>query len=605
MNFLPQILVFLIATCIAVPLSRKSGFGSVLGYLVAGVVIGPWGLGFITRVEAILSYSQIGVVMLLFIIGLELQPSRLWALRRTVFGMGVVQMLAGTVLLTLVARSIGLPLLPALVAGFGLSLSSTAFVLQMLAEKKQLMDHHGRAAFGILLFQDIAAVPVLALLRLVHAGTNAHYLHLLPAILLITAVIIIVFVTGGRYVLRTLFHFIMRFGSPEVFTITALLIVFASGAIAVSLGLSMGMGAFIAGVLLADSSFRHELEADLEPFKGLFLGLFFVAVGMSVNLGLLGKMPLLILGAVGGMLLLKGLVLYAMGKAYKLPGSAPRNLAIDLAMGGEFAFVIFNTAAQSRIFSQSVVDFLNLTVSLSMAATPFLVLFNEKVIDRFQTRHATPAFDRIDEPGNPVVIAGFGRFGQVIGRVLSVNKIPFTALDANIEDVDVVRRYGNKVYYGDASRLDMLRAAHVEHAKIFVLAIDDVEASVRTAETVRRHFPQVEIYARARNRHHSHLLKDLGVKTSVRETFFSSLKLTEEVLEALGQPAHETRLMLDKFQRYDDELLNRQHAVFRDETKLIQTTKEASEELRRLFEEDKKSNPSVEKSATAGHAQSF
>lgn len=589
MNFLPQVLVFLIAACLAVPLSRKSGFGSVLGYLIAGVVIGPWCLQLITSVDAILSFSQIGVVLLLFIIGLELQPSRLWALRRTVFGMGMVQVLVSTALLTLAARALGLELVPALVAGFGLSLSSTAFVLQMLAEKKQLTEHHGRAAFGILLFQDIAAIPVLALLRVFHADASLHQMHLLISILIIVAIVVVVFVTGGRYVLRPLFRFIMQFGSQEIFTATALLIVIAAALIANAVGLSMGLGAFIAGVLLADSSYRHELEADLEPFKGLLLGLFFVAVGMSVNLGLLTQIPLVVIGVVVGMLALKGVVLYVIAKFYKLPDAAPRNLAIDLAMGGEFAFVIFNSAADYRMFSQSVVDLLNLAVTLSMAATPFLVLFNEKVIQRFQKEHAPPAFDNIDEPGNPVVIAGFGRFGQVVGRVLRLKKIPFTAMDANIEDVDVVRRYGNKVYYGDASRLDLLRAAHVEHAKIFVLAIDDVEASVRTAEMVRKHFPQVQIYARARNRHHSHLLMDLGVKASVREMLFSSLKLTEEVLEALGQPAHETRQLLDKFQRYDEDLLQRQHAVFRDESKLIQTTKEAAEELQRLFEDDNRS----------------
>ncbi|MDE1984775.1 MAG: NAD-binding protein, partial [Gammaproteobacteria bacterium] len=360
---------------------------------------------------------------------------------------------------------------------------------------------------------------------------------------------------------------------------------------------SMSLGAFIAGVLLADSSYRHELEANIEPFKGLLLGLFFVAVGMSVNLGLLARIPLIVIGIVVGMLVIKGVVLYGMGKLYKLPGAAPRNLAFDLALGGEFAFVIFNAAAGYHIFSQSLTDLLNLAVMLSMAATPFLVLFEEKVIQRFQKEHAAPDFDRIDEAGNPVVIAGFGRFGQIVGRVLRLKKIPFTALDANIEDVDDLRRYGNKVYYGDASRLELLRAAHVEHAKVFVLAIDHVAASVRTAEMVRKHFPQVQIYARARNRHHSHLLTELGVKSIVRETLYSSLKLTEAVLEGLGQPAHETRALLDKFQRYDEQLLQRQYAVFRDEAKLIQTTKEAAAELRHLFEEDSQSEPAREPAA--------
>jgi monovalent cation:proton antiporter-2 (CPA2) family protein len=590
MNFLPQVLVFLLAACVAVPLSRKSGFGSVLGYLIAGVAIGPWGLKLITGVSALLNFSEIGVVLLLFIIGLELQPSRLWALRRTVFGMGSVQVVVSTALLTLAARAFGLGWLPALIAGFGLSLSSTAFILQMLAEKKQLTDHHGRAAFGILLFQDIAAIPVLAALKVVHGGAPLHHAHFFISVGVIVAVVAAL-LTGGRYLLRPVFRFVMQFGNPEILTAAALLIVLGAALLANLIGLSMGLGAFIAGVLLADSSYRHELEADLEPFKGLLLGLFFLAVGMSVNLGLLVQTPLRVIAVVVGMLVIKGVVLYGMGRAYKLPAPAPRNLAFVLPLGGEFAFVIFNTAAGYRIFSQPLTDLLNLAVTLSMAATPFLVLFNEKVITRFQQERTPPPFDRIDEPGNPVVIAGFGRFGQIVGRVLHLQQIPFTALDANLEDVDDLRRYGNKVYYGDASRLELLRAAHVEHAKVFVLAIDHVEASVRTAEMVRKHFPLVPIYARARNRHHTHLLTELGVRVIVRETLYSSLKLTEAVLEGLGQPAHATRALLDKFQRYDEQLLQRQYAVFRDEAKLVQTTKEAAAELRRLFEEDRHREP--------------
>jgi len=595
MNFLPQVLVFLIAACIAVPLSRKSGFGSVLGYLIAGVVIGPWCLRLITGVNAILNFSEIGVVLLLFIIGLELQPSRLWVLRRTVFGMGAVQVLVSTALLTLAARALGLELVPALVAGFGLSLSSTAFVLQMLAEKKQLMDHHGRAAFGILLFQDIAAIPVLALLRLMHGGEPLHPAHFLASLIIIVTVVAAL-VLGGRLLLRPLFRFVVQFGNPEIFTATALLIVIGAGLIANAAGLSMGLGAFIAGMLLADSSYRHELEADLEPFKGLLLGLFFLAVGMSVNLGVLVKIPLIVIGVVAGMLALKGVVLYLMGKLYKLPRPAPRMLAFDLSLGGEFAFVIFNSAAGYHIFTQSLVDLLNLAVTLSMAATPLLVLFNEKIIQRFQVENAPPEFDRIDEPGNPVIIAGFGRFGQVVGRMLRMKKIPFTALEADHEQVDVIRRFGNKIYYGDASRLDLLRAAKAEQAKFLVLAIDDVEASVRAAAMVRKHFPNLTILARARNRYHAHLLMELGVKVIVRETLFSSLRLAADLLQKLGLSAQETTSTVEMFQTYDEALLQRQFAVFRDENKLIQTSKEAAKELEQLLTEDHSS----EAIATAG-----
>ncbi len=592
MNFLPEVIVFLIAACIAVPLSRKSGFGSVLGYLAAGVIIGPWCLRLITGVGAILSFSQIGVVLLLFIIGLELQPSRLWVLRRTVFGMGAVQVLVSTLLLTLAACALGLGLGAALVAGFGLSLSSTAFVLQMLAEKKQLTDHHGRAAFGVLLFQDIAAIPVLALLRVMHGGTAIHQAHFLTSVIIIVAVVAAL-VLGGRWLLRPLFRFIVRFGNPEIFTATALLIVLGAGLIADAIGLSMGLGAFIAGVLLADSSYRHELEANIEPFKGLLLGLFFVAVGMSANLGLLAKIPLIVIGVVFGMLVLKGLVLYLTGRFYKLPGAASRHLAVEMSLGGEFAFVIFNTAAGYHLFSQSTVDLLNLAVILSMAVTPFLVLFDEKVIQRYQKDNAPPEFDRIDEPGNPVIIAGFGRFGQVVGRLLRMQKIAFTALEADHEQVDVIRRFGNKIYFGDASHLDLLRAARAEQAKFLVLAIDDVEASVRTAAMVRKHFPNLTILARARNRHHAHLLMELGVRIIVRETLFSSLRLAENLLEELGMEQQAVARTIATFRKHDNDLLQRQFAVFRDEAKLIQTSREAAKELELLLEEDRRSEASL------------
>ncbi|HEX7387754.1 MAG TPA: monovalent cation:proton antiporter-2 (CPA2) family protein [Castellaniella sp.] len=586
MTFLPQVLVFLIAACVAVPLSRKSGFGSVLGYLIAGVLIGPWGLRLITGVDALLSFSQIGVVLLMFIIGLELQPSRLWALRRTVFGIGALQVAATTALLLLAARALGVAWVPALIAGFGLSLSSTAFVLQMLAEKKQLTTHHGRAAFGTLLFQDIAAIPVLAMLKLFSGGAGgAPGTGLVPTLLVIAIVVALLFL-GGRYVLRWAFGFIMHFGTPEIFTAMALLIVIGASLAAELVGLSMGLGAFVAGMLLADSKYRHEFEADIQPFKGLFLGLFFVAVGMSVNLGLLAAIPLQVLGLTIGFLAVKALVLYGVARAFGLPVPAPRHFTVVLALGGEFAFVIFATAAAYHLFPQQTADLLTLAVTLSMVVTPFIVMFNDRVLNVRTKRGEVPDFDTITDTGTAVVIAGFGRFGQIVGRMLRLQNIPFTALDADLDEVNAIRRFGTKVYFGDASRLDLLRAAHVADAKIFVLAIDDVQDSVRVATLVRSHFPGVEIYARARNRHHAHLLRELGVKLSVRETLYSSLELTRNVMEGLGLSAHETRHVIERFRRYDRELLDRQYAVFRDEKQLLQTTRQVAQELEQLLSED-------------------
>ncbi|TAN30951.1 MAG: glutathione-regulated potassium-efflux system protein KefB [Castellaniella sp.] len=586
MSFLPEILVFLIAACVAVPLSRKSGFGSVLGYLIAGVLIGPWGLQLITGVHALLSLSQIGVVLMMFIIGLELQPSRLWALRRTVFGIGALQVAATTALLLLAARALGVAWVPALIVGFGLSLSSTAFVLQMLAEKKQLTTHHGRAAFGTLLFQDIAAIPVLAVLKVFTGIAGGESGAGLAPTLVVVAIVVALLFLGGRYALRWMFGFIMRFGTPEIFTALALLIVIGASLAAERMGLSMGLGAFVAGMLLADSKYRHEFEADIEPFKGLLLGLFFVAVGMSVNLGLLAAIPLQVLGVTAGFLAVKALVLYGVARAFGLPAPAPRHFAVVLALGGEFAFVIFATAAAYHVFPQRTADLLNLAVTLSMVATPFIVMFNDRVLTVRAQRRAAPEFDTITDKGTEVVIAGFGRFGQIVGRVLRMQDIPFTALDADLDEVNAIRRFGNKVYFGDASRLDLLRAAHLANAKIFVLAIDDVQDSVHVATLVHNHFPGVQIYARARNRHHDHLLRELGVKFSVRETLYSSLELTKSVMEGLGLAAHETRDALERFRRYDQELLDRQYAVFHDEKQLQQTTREVAQELEHLLSED-------------------
>ena len=587
MGFLPQVAVFLIAACLAVPLSRRSGFGSVLGYLVAGVVIGPWCLKLITDVPTILEFSEIGVVLLLFIIGLELQPSRLWVMRQTVFGMGTLQVGVTSLLLAAGAYWWGLEPGPALVAGFGLSLSSTAFVLQMLGEKKQLALTHGRASFGILLFQDVAAIPVLALLGVLYGDGDTQHAHIGMKLLIIAAVLTVL-ALGNRVVLRFLFRLVTQFGNPEIFTASALLIVIGAGLVASSIGLSMGLGAFLAGVLLADSSYRHEFEANIEPFKGLLLGLFFMAVGMSVNLGLIVDAPLTVLAVLVALLVIKMAALYGIGKLFGLPRDSARNLAFVLPAGGEFAFVLFNAAAGYKLFDQRLTDLLNLAVTLSMAATPFLVLFNERVVQHFLEERKEPEFDRIDEPANPVIIAGMGRFGQIVGRLLRMQQIPFTALEADSAQIETLRRFGNKVYYGDASRLELLTAAKAEQSRFLVLAIDGIEASVRAAEMARKHFPNLTVLARARNRHHAHLLREQGVKVVVRETYYSSLWLSEQLLEKLGMRKPAIEHLVAMFEEFDHTLLERQFAVFRDDEKLVQTSKDAAEELEQLLEEDRK-----------------
>lgn len=586
MSFLSETAIFLAAAIFAVPLFQRLGFGSVLGYLAAGVIIGPWGLGLISNVDNILHFAELGVVFLLYIIGLELQPSRLWVLRRSVFGLGLAQVLITGSILASIGLLFGLRLESAVVAGLGLSLSSTAFVLQMLAEKKQLPTTHGRAAFSILLFQDLAVIPLLALVPLLGVGDTQGPDDgmLLPAAKVVA--VLTAFVIGGRYLLRHVLRFIAAYGSREIFAATALLVVIGAALLMESVGVSMALGAFLAGVLLAGSEYRHALEADIEPFKGLLLGLFFIAVGMSANIGLVVDEPVRVLGLVAGLLTAKFLVLFVLGRLFGLSGEASRSLAFTLPQGGEFAFILFSAAVTFHILERGFADLLIVVVTLTMAATPLLFGFNESILKRWLRVEKRREFDDIEDTDHQVIIAGFGRFGQIIGRILRVRKIPFTALEASPSQVDFVRKFGAKIYYGDPSRLDMLRAARVDKAKLLVVAVDDIESSMRTVETVQKHFPHLKIYARAHNRHHAHLLMDLGVKAIIRETFLSALALGEDVLRGLGFSDQAANHTVRTFRGHDEETLLKQHAIHHDETMLIQTAKEAAAELEELFETD-------------------
>jgi glutathione-regulated potassium-efflux system ancillary protein KefC/glutathione-regulated potassium-efflux system protein KefB len=599
MSPLIETAIYLSAAVIAVPLFKKLHLGAVLGYLAAGIIIGPHALGLVSDVENILHFSELGVVLLLFIIGLELQPSRLWVLRKSVFGLGGAQVVVTAALLGLIVYSLGLAPESALVAGLGLSLSSTAFVLQILAEKNQLTTRHGRASFAILLFQDLAVIPMLALIPLlaakdIAASQGSPGFAALKALALVAAVII-----GGRYLLRPVFRAIAASRIQEVFTAAALLVVIGTALLMQLVGLSMSLGAFIAGVLLADSEYRHELEANIEPFKGLLLGLFFIAVGMSANLGLVASQPVAILAAVTLMMAIKSAVVFTLGKLAGYSNECARNLAVALCQGGEFAFVIFGVAAAHQIMDKSVADMLIVAVTLSMALTPAFFSLNEAIGKRWLRSDKPPDFDKIDEGENRVIIAGFGRVGQIVGRILRLRKIGFTALEMSQEQVDVVRRFGNKVYYGDASRVDLLRAAKADKAEIFVLAIDDVASSLKTAATVKKHFPNLAIYARARNRFHAYQLMDIGVDGLIRETLLSSLDLAKQVLQGLGIEEKQARGTIDMFIAHDEKTLLAQHAVHHDETKLIQSAKEAAQELQGIFEADNSSRNSADKPVLA------
>jgi monovalent cation:proton antiporter-2 (CPA2) family protein len=586
---LAETAILLAAAVVAVSLFRFLRLSSILGYVAAGLVIGPWGLNLVGDVDRITNASQFGIVLLLFIIGLELQPTRLWVMRRTVFGLGAAQVVLCAVLLGAVAWSLGLAPLPAGIVGLGLSLSSTPLVLQLLAERGQLKTQHGRAAFAILLFQDLAVLPVLAILPLLAGGGAPHpaggawWTGLLKLLVVIAGVI----VGGGRLILRPALRIVARVQVSEVFTAAALLTVIATALVANQVGLSASLGAFLAGVLLADSEFRHELEADLEPFKGLLLGLFFVCVGMSANLGLLESEPLTLLAVTIGFLAVKILAVAALGRFGRCRGDEAWKLGFTLPTGGEFAFVLFTLAARQRLLDARTADLLVLAVTLSMMLAPLLLLAEEAVRARWLAPAQAP-YDAIDERDTPVIIAGFGRFGQIVARILRVKRLAFTALDSSQTHVDFVRRFGNQVYYGDASRLDLLRAAGAANARVLVLALDDVEASVRTAVLAREQFPNLKVLARARNRQHAFALMDAGVTVIVRETYGSSLEMAGRVLEALGSTPTAAREAVRRFRVHDEATLAAQYAVKEDEDKFRATTVEAAKQLEKLFEADEK-----------------
>lgn len=585
MSLLQEAVIYLFAALIMVPISRKLGFGSVLGYLAAGIIIGPFGLGLIKDAEHILHFAELGVVFLLFVIGLELQPSRLWILRRIIFGLGGAQVLISAGAIAAVGLAFGLARNEAVLVGFILALSSTAFVLQMLAEKKELMTKHGRAAFAILLFQDLAVIPLIAILPMFGsaAGQGFEMDNFAIAIATICSLII-----GGHYLLRPVLRIAARTQVPEIFSATALLVVIGAALLMQAAGMSMVLGAFIAGMLLADSEYRHELEADISPFKGLLLGLFFIAVGMSVNLRLLLQHPGSIMLVVLCLMVVKAAVLFPLARIYGIcdtKGAA--SLAAVLSQGGEFAFVLFAIVARQQILQAALVDQLILAVAISMLLTPIVYLLNEKIVSRLKMEDA-PEYDQMEDQQHAVIIAGFGRFGQIVGRLLAIVGRQFTALEIDASQVDVVRKYGNIVHYGDASKLDLLRAAGAGQAKLFVLAIDDIEASVKTAQTVTRHFPELTIVARARNRRHEYHLMDLGIKHIFRETLFSSLAMSEQVLTDLGVEDHEVKRLIEMFRDKDEQLIREQHAVQHDEEQLIQTALDTGRELELLMRNDLK-----------------
>ncbi len=587
-HFLQYMVMFLAAAVIAVALSKRAGLGAVLGYLGAGALIGPNFLNLAPDMSQANELSELGVILLLFVIGLELSPARLWLMRRSVFGAGLIQVMLSALPLGGIAVALGVAASGATIIGLALALSSTAIGLQILAERKEIGEPHGRLAFAILLFQDLAAIPILALVPLLgaHGAAEASgntWIAAAKAIGIIALVVV-----GGRYLLRPVFRAVAGTQIPEVFTAMALLVVFGAAWLMQLAGMQMSLGAFLAGVLLADSEFRHEIEAQIEPFKGILLGLFFVGVGVSLDLQLVKQQPVAIGLIVLCILAVKAAVLLAIGKLTgKLDFNEAVRLALVLAGGGEFAFVVLNLARDHQLLEADQHSLLVVSVTLSMALIPLLVVGGGKIFAE-QKKKPQRDFDVIPDEHPRVIIAGFGRVGQIVARVLRAQKIPFTALESSVEQVELVRRFNQNIYFGDSSRPELLRAAGIEKAEVFVLTTDDPDLNIRTARLVKRLYPHIKIIARARNRQHVWRLMDLSVDGIVRDTFYSSLAMAKGVLVDLGVAPEIAKARIDIFRKRDEQLLRDQHLVYDDEAALRQTAQEALADLDRLFEADQR-----------------
>jgi CPA2 family monovalent cation:H+ antiporter-2/glutathione-regulated potassium-efflux system protein KefB len=582
---LQTLVVLLAATAIAVPITRRLGFGSILGYLLAGVAIGPSGAALVTDVGAISEVADLGVIMLLFLIGLELRPHRLWILRKAVFGLGIGQLVPATAVLGGLAWLTGIPWAGAVVLGAGFALSSTAIVLPMLGERNLLSSTAGRDSFAVLLFQDMAFIPLVALVPLLSGGAEMAHIPwqgVLKGVLVIAAIL-----GGGYFLVRPIFRIAGSVKSPEVFTATSLLLVVGTAALANWAGLSVSLGAFMAGVLLSDSEYRHEVQADIEPFEGLLLGFFFISVGMEANLHLALQAPGKVAAIVAVMMAVKILLGFALGYYKRGTVQSALRFALALPEGSEFSFVLFGVAVSENTLAQGQADLATLAIAVSMVLTPILFALSESwIIPRLGTRRE-PVYDRIDGPPTPVIICGFGRVGQVVGRILRMQGIDFTALEKDSAQVQAVRRFGTKVFFGNPARADVLRAAGAATAKVLVIALDDMDEALAVAEMARRQFRHLKIYARARNRRHAHALMGVGLDGIIRETFFSSLNLTEMVLSALDVAPEEAHRAIELFREHDERQLVETQAIAGDEQKLIQSTQQAAQELMELFESDR------------------
>jgi len=599
-DFLTQALVYLAAGVITVAVAKKLGLGSVLGYLIAGAIIGPFALNLTGESEDVMKFAEFGVVILLFLIGLEVRPALLWSMRKTIFGLGGAQVAATALAIAGAAMLLGLAWPTALAAGLVLAMSSTAIVLQTLDEKGLRQGPVGRAAFGVLLLQDLSIIPLFALLPLLATGpvvltASTHSTSLvadLPGWLQALAVLgaVGIVVGGGRFIVRPVFRFIAESRLREIFTASALLIVVGVASLMQIVGLSPALGAFLAGVVLAESEFRRELETDIEPFRGLLLGLFFITVGATIDFGLILREPLLLVGLVFGLMLLKFVVMFALARVGGASNRVASTVAVALAQGGEFAFVLLTFTVGAGVISQPLADLLTAVVAVSMALTPLAMLGFEKILTRFDTPSpgaaaGDPTFEAADaEPD--IIIAGFGRFGQVTGRLLTANGFKSTVLDADIEQIDLLRRFGRRVHYGDATRLDLLRAAGAERARMLIVAIDDQEKATELVERAREAFPNLTILARAFDRRHAYDLLANGADAVERETFEAALTMGVTALKSLGFRAHRALRAADYFRRHDKRTFEELRPMWGQTEAYLLASRDAAQTMDRLLQAD-------------------
>jgi glutathione-regulated potassium-efflux system ancillary protein KefC len=588
--------IFLIASCIVVPLIKRFKLSAIIGYLLAGILIGPMCLKLVSDSEGVMHLAEFGIIMMLFVIGLELEPATLWRLRKSIVGIGGLQVVLTTAVFTAIGIALKLNWQVSLAIAMALSLSSTALVLNLLQEKNLLNSKIGETSFAVLLFQDIAVIPILILMPFLAQGGLPN---IAPAKTLISdlsafsqagviAAVILAVVLVGQYLSRYFFHAVAKSNLRELFTALSLALIIGITLLTQQIGVSPALGAFIAGVVLANSEYRKNIETDIRPFKGLLLGLFFISVGMKMDFSLLASKPSAILAVVFGLMLIKTLIMWALGRIFKLSNCDSIGYAMTLCQGGEFAFVLFQFSGNLSLLDDTQIKFLTMVVALSIAFTPFVIsVFNKIMAMRCVKSEAVneEKFDKIDQQ-HPIILAGFGRFGQVVGRFLMSQGFQITVLEKDPDQIELLRKFGFKAYFGDATHLDFLRTAHAERATALIIAIDDLESILAIAENAKKEFPSLAIFARAHNRQHAYDLHKIGVTSFKREMFDSSLAFGIEIATWLGKDDAEMKLKAEKFKIHDEETLKESFQFFEDEPALINFAKTRRDELEKILKSD-------------------